>query len=234
MKITRRKVSITIAIVLLLSTLLYTEHSLARPLKKAASLIGVIDSERTIVGISDVRSTDHSRGNEKSDVMLIEYSDFGCLMCAAMQENFNKIIEEEGVRIISRHLYPYGGGVFFEQAVAAECVAKNAGEDAYFEFSQFLYKNQRNIRSEEENNTLTNKAISLGADARKYQECVENDEEIRTRIKNDSEEGWKLGARGTPYIVVVYKGVPVGISYANRYEEFLTRVKKLIANANNN
>ena len=232
MKITRRWAVIAVAVLIVLGTILYTEHSLARPLKSVASLLGIIDSERVIVGITDVRSIDHSRGNEESDTLLIEYSDFGCLMCGVMQENFKKIIEEEGVRVISRHLYPYGGGVSFDRAVAAECVAKTAGEDAYFEFTQFLYENQRNIGDEqEEDNLLANKAVSLGADARNYQECVDNDEGVRARIKDDSKEGWQLGARGTPYIVVVHKGVPVGISYANRYEEFLFRVKTLVANS---
>ena len=210
---------IIIAVILLVSTLLYTEHPSVRALKDAGSLLGVIDSEMTLIGMTDIRSTDHRRGNENSALLLIEYSDFTCLMCGAMQENFERMVREENILVISRHLFPHGSGVSLERATAAECVAKHVDEDAFFAFAEYLYthRGEKDITQAD----LENKAVLLGADAEIYRRCLTADTSVRDRILKDSEEGWRLGARGTPYIVVVYNGVPIGISYANEYGRFL-------------
>ena len=224
----RRVVVICIAVVIVVGTLLYVEHPAVRVLQRVAAGVGAIDSQHTVIGMTDIRSIDHIRGDIDAEVVLIEYSDLGCIMCAAMQESFDKIVREEDVVVVSRHLYPDKKGTAYEAAVAAECVAKHAGEDAFFSFMRYIYENQKNLGSTK---TLANKAAELGTDARQFQECVTVDMAVRDRINQDSEEGWKLGSRGTPYIVVVYKDRPIGISYANEYGKFLERVKMLVAKA---
>ncbi len=213
---------------MVIGVLLYVEHPILRSVKHVAAGVGIVDSQHTVVGMQDIRSVDHVRGDADADVVLIEYSDLGCIMCAAMQENFKKIVREEGIMLVSRHLYPHKKGAAFEAAVAAECVAKHAGEEPFFLFTQYVYKNQRNIS---DTKMLESKAIDLGADAQEFQECIATDMKVRDRIEEDSSEGWRLGSRGTPYIVVVYKDRPVGISYANEYSKFLERVKVLVAKA---
>lgn len=225
---TRRRVVMSIAVAMVVGVLLYVEHPMLRSIKHIAAGIGVVDSQHTVVGMRDVRSTDHVQGDTDADVVLIEYSDLGCIMCAAMQENFRKIVEEEGVMLVSRHLYPYKKGVAFEAAVAAECVAKHVGEESFFSFVRYVYENQRDVG---DTKMLERKAVELGADSRRFQECIATDMKVRDRIEQDSDEGWRLGSRGTPYIVVVYKDKPIGISYANEYSKFLERVKVLVAKA---
>ena len=221
----RRKVVMVLAVLVLLGTLVYIEHPSVRVLKNIAASIRAVDSQRTIIGITDVRSIDHVRGNTDSDVVLIEYSDLSCVMCAAMQDNFEKIIREENIMLVSRHLYPYTRGYAFEHAVIAECTAKHAGEKAFFTFIRYIYDNQHDIS--EDTKDLMRKAMEIGVDGQSLQECVANDKKVRERIQQDSKEGWRLGARGTPYIVVVHKDKPAGISYANEYAKFLERVKML-------
>ena len=213
---------------MVVGVLLYVEHPMLRSVKQVAAGAGIVDSQHTIVGMRDVRSIDHMRGDASADVVLIEYSDLGCIMCAAMQESFRKIAREESIMLVSRHLYPYKKGAAFEAAVAAECVAKHAGETPFFSFTQYVYENQRNIS---DTKMLESKAVDLGTDAHKFQECIATDTKVRDRIEEDSDEGWRLGSRGTPYIVVVYKDKPIGISYANEYSKFLERIKVLVAKA---
>lgn len=224
----RRKVCVVLASTILLITLFAVEHPAVRVVKGAVAALGIIDSQYTIVGLTDIRSTDHMRGNSSSDVVLIEYSDFECLMCAAMQETFRRMITEQGVLVVSRHMYPKTAQHAFDLAVAAECVGKHGGEASYFAFAEYLYGDGwgRGI-----DDALVNKAVALGASAQDFQRCIASDEPVREKVQGDSEEGWRLGARGTPYIIVVYKGKPVGISYANTYEEFLKRVTALVARA---
>ena len=224
----RRRVVVGIAIAMVAGVLLYVEHPILRAVKYIATGIGVVDSQHTIVGMRDISATDHIRGDTDADVVLIEYSDLSCIMCAAMQENFKKIVQEEDIILVSRHLYPYKKGSAFEAAVAAECVAKQSGEESFFSFIQYVYENQSDIN---DTKMLANRAVNLGADAREFQECITTDMKVRDRIEKDSSEGWRLGSRGTPYIVVVYKDRPIGISYANEYSAFLERIKMLVAKA---
>ena len=232
MQAARRKMVIIISALLVLSTLIYVEHPYTYGIKKITTSLGIIDSEHVLVGITDIRSFDHRRGNEDADTILIEYSDFGCVICAYMQENFNRIIREENILLVSRHLYLNTRGESFDQAIAAECVAKHQGEDAYFAFSEYIYKNQY-VEDANTRSALTTRAVQLGVAAKDFLECTKNDTSIPERIRKDSHDGLKLGARGTPYIVVVHKGIPVGISYANEYDKFATRVKALVAQARN-
>lgn len=227
-RITRRKVVIVIAAALLVTTLFYIEHPSVRALKSTASFIGLIDSQHTLVGLTDVRSIDHVRGNPDASVVLLEYSDFGCVLCAAMQDNFERIIREQKILLVSRHLYARAEGSSFERAVAAECVAKHAGEEAYFVFSRYLYDNQHSI---DDATDLSAKVAEFGVSVLDFQDCTEHDARVRERILRDNEEGWRLGARGTPYIIVLYNGRPVGISYANEYGKFTERIKLLIMKA---
>ena len=198
-----------------------------RALKTIASSLGLIDSQQTLVGIADIRSIDHVRGDADAAVTLVEYSDFNCLMCAAMQPNFERLVREEKVRVVSRHLYSQGATDSFERALAAECVARFAGEEAYFLFAQYLYDSQHG-QGAVSPPPLSEKAVSLGVDVYDFQSCVQDDRLVRAKVVGDSEEGWRLGARGTPYILVMYQGEPVGISYANEYDRFLDRVRLLV------
>ena len=224
----RRITVVCVAVAMVVGVLLYVEHPMVRMLKHIAAGIGVVDSQHTIIGMTDVRSIDHTQGDSDAEVVLIEYSDLSCIMCAAMRENFKKIVDEEGVLVVSRHLYPQKKGAAFEAAVAAECVAKHAGEEEFFSFIQYVYENQRDINDAK---ALANKAAALGTDARQFQECISTDKRARDRVERDSNEGWRLGSRGTPYIVVIYKDRPIGISYANEYSKFLQRVKVLVEKA---
>ena len=225
----RRKMAVSLAVIIIIATLLYVEHPSTRLLKNIISAVGLSDSQHTVIGMTDIRSTDHVRGDIDADVILVEYSDLGCVMCAAMQENFEKIVREENVLLVSRHLYPYTEGYIFERAIASECVAKHGGEQSFFTFIKYLYKNQHELTDDVA--VLRDKAVELGVNENDFKECIANDNDVRERIERDSEEGWKLGARGTPYIVVVYKDRPIGISYANEYTQFLDRVQMLVGKA---
>ena len=224
----RRFIILFLCACALIFTLFYTEHPSVRAIKNISGSIGLIDSEYTIVGVSDIRSDDHFIGDEDSNVILVEYSDFGCLLCSAMRSVFDRLVKDKKVKVVSRHLYAGSSGKYFERAVAAECVALELGEDAYNQYVDFLYSNQRVIDNSKD---LLTQAIRLGYDVKKFTRCIDSNESIKKKILRQSEEGWRLGARGTPYIIVVYDNEPVGISYANEYTAFINRIELLIINS---
>ena len=229
MGLSRRYCSVIFSVLLVFGVLLYTDHPAVRPVKSAVAALGLIDSRRAVHGITDIRAVDHVRGDIDADIVLLEYSDFDCAMCALMRENFDRLIREENMLVVSRHLYVSDASSSFDRAVAAECVAKHGDEDMYFAFSRYLYETQYDRTGD--SGTPAGMAASLGVDPRAFNSCVESDEAVRERVRSDSEEGWRLGARGTPYIVVVYGDRPIGISYANRYDRFLDRIHALVREA---
>ena len=221
----RRIVISAISFVALIGTLIYVEHPSMRAFKNLASIVGLIDSQYTILGTTDIRSVDHTLGDIDANIVLLEYSDFTCVLCAAMQEHLQRFVRENKALLVSRHLYIASGGTGYERAVAAECVAKHSDEEKYREYMQFLYSQQYAIEDQDD---LISHAVVLGVDAGEFASCINEDIDVRSHITKDSEDGFALGAKGTPYIVVVYRGVPVGVSYANDYTSFSNRVRDLI------
>lgn len=84
-------------------------------------------------------SRDHIQGNSNAKVTLIEYADFECIYCKRFLPILEKIMKENNgnVRWIYRH-YPIHQHSF-EKLVAAECVAKLKGNDAFWKYSDLLF-----------------------------------------------------------------------------------------------
>lgn len=215
-----RYILIAISATSILFTLFVVDHDSVRWIKESAIKVGLSNTEIIIAGIGDIKKGEHIRGDVDADLVLVEYSDYSCLLCAAMRDIFNRMLKEEKVQIIYRHLYKEYSGGSYERAVASECVARLLGEKAFQKYNDFLYEKQYTLRDED----IYTEAIRFGANSIEFNECIENNNDVREKIQSDSEEGWRLGARGTPYIIVVYKGEPVGISYANDYESFISHI----------
>jgi hypothetical protein len=86
--------------------------------------------------------TDHISGNANATVTIIEYSDFECPYCKQFHPTLERIIKESNgnVKWIYRH-YPLHQHSF-SMLVAAECVAKLKGEDAFWKYGDLLFSLQ--------------------------------------------------------------------------------------------
>ena len=211
--------SIIIAVTIIVGTLFYVEHPITHVIKEAGSSVNLFDTTYVVRGIADINTGDHILGDKDAPVVLIEYSDYTCVLCSVMRDVFSRLVKEESIQVVYRHYYPNGEGVGFERAIAAECVARQAGEDAFFSYSDFLYKNQFDITDEQ----LITEAIDLGVDTQLYKDCLE-DRSIKEKIREGTREARRIGAPGTPYIIIVQDNVPLGVAYANNYDNFLRRI----------
>jgi hypothetical protein len=82
--------------------------------------------------------TDHILGNPNAPITIIEYSDFECPYCKQFQPVMERIIKESpDVKWVYRN-YPLHQHSF-EKLVAAECVAKIKGNDAYWKYGDLLF-----------------------------------------------------------------------------------------------
>ncbi len=82
---------------------------------------------------------DHIQGNPNAKVTIIEYSDFECPYCKLFHPTLERLVKESNgeVKWIYRH-YPLHQHSF-EKLVAADCVGKIKGNDAFWEYSDLLF-----------------------------------------------------------------------------------------------
>jgi protein-disulfide isomerase len=153
--------------------------------------------------VAAVTDKDHIRGNKKAKVVLVEYTDFECPFCARFHPTMKQVMEEYGDKVawVQRN-YPLS---FHPQALpaaqAAECVAKSAGEDAYWKYSDKIF----------EINT-TNQAITAadiqtavtasGANWTTVKACVDSGE-FTELINGQMANGTEAGVSGTPGTIVI-------------------------------
>lgn len=90
-----------------------------------------------------VTDQDHIRGSQDAKVTLVEYSDFDCPFCSRFHTTTQQILEEyDGqVRLVYRdfpipQLHPNAPKV----AEAAECIAAQNGEDAFWSFADAYFE----------------------------------------------------------------------------------------------
>lgn len=92
--------------------------------------------------IPEITAEDHVRGNPNASVKLIEYSDYECPYCKSFHPTAQRLMTEyEGqIAWVYRHfpldrIHPNARPA----AIASECIADLAGEDAFWEFTDMVF-----------------------------------------------------------------------------------------------
>lgn len=96
-------------------------------------------SEKYEGQIAITEEGDHIFGNPNAKIKIVEYSDFECPYCKNFQKTLNKIVTESdgSVSWVYRHWPLHQNSV--EKLVAAECIAKIKGNDAFWKYSDLLF-----------------------------------------------------------------------------------------------
>ena len=179
--------------------------------------------------VRPVDKNDHIFGNPAAKVMLVEYSDFDCTFCKNFDTTLHEIVANEGasgnVAWVYRHfplieIHPDTMNL----ARAAECAASAGGADAFWKFANLLFTNQP-----ADVNKLGEYAASAGVPGDAFASCYANaSDTFDAKIKADRENALSMGAKGTPFSVIVVAGqAPVVMDGAYPYDA----VKALIDTA---
>jgi len=150
-------------------------------------------------------SEDHIRGNSKATISLIEYTDFECPFCARHHPTMLQALDEYGDKVnwVFRHYpLPFHPNAM-PAALAAECVAEDAGNDAFWEFTDLVFEKGVDKAS------LASYAQEAGASASKFTECFESGK-FSEFIGQQMSAGSNSGVKGTPGTFV----------YNNKTKEF--------------
>jgi len=178
--------------------------------------------------VRPVSEEDHIKGNPDAEVSIIEFSDFECPFCSRHHPTLARAVEEFDGKVnwAYRH-FPLTSihSEAQQAAVASECVASIAGNDAFWEFTDQLFENQRQLGTDLYNNLVT----SLGVDINEFNSCLSSGEML-ARVSEDLDEVIAAGGRGTPYSIVVSKKGKFPFSGALPYAQVEQIIKQALDN----
>lgn len=89
--------------------------------------------------VSLIETGDHVMGGVNAKIKIIEYSDLECPYCKVFHETLKKVVSESNGNVswTYRHWPIHQGSL--EKLVAAECVAKIKGNDAFWKYIELLF-----------------------------------------------------------------------------------------------
>jgi protein-disulfide isomerase len=169
-----------------------------------------------------VTDDDHVFGSRDADVFLIEYSDYKCGYCGLFHGTIEDVIKENGGRVawVYRHTPYQPGGK--ELAVASECVAEFAGEDAFWTFTNDVFENQKFVSDK----WILSEVAKFNIDDAKFKECLSSGK-YDSLISKYTSNAQGLGGNGTPYNVILTKDGGVikfsGAQPKERVDMFINR-----------
>jgi protein-disulfide isomerase len=178
-----------------------------------------------------VDDTDYIRGNPNAPILIIEYSDYDCPFCKQYHSTLSQIMSEYGVtgkvawvyrQFPIAQLHPNSPRV----SEAALCVGELGGNDAFWTFTDLVFE-------EREANEATNVAripdyvAAAGVDAAAHAECLSSGR-MTEAVTDSVEDAFNLGARGTPYTVVMVGNQQAVINGAQSYDTVKSIVDNLI------
>lgn len=138
-----------------------------------------------------------SKGDEKAPVQIVEYSDFQCPSCQAVQMQIHELLDRYPGKIyfIFKH-FPLAGHKFSPLAhQSAEC-ANEQGK--FWEFHDRLYQDQMVWSvALDPLSIFLNYAKDLNLNEERFARCLEN-AEVAGRIQAEKSEGQSWGVTSTP------------------------------------
>lgn len=161
------------------------------------------------IQLDPVTEQDHVLGSVDAPVKIVEYSDIECPYCQSAHPILKDVVDQyDGdVAWVYRH-FPLG---FHPEAkpaaIASECVSELAGNDAFWEFLDYLFVNQSTALNEA---SYEEQAISHGIDASAFRGCLSSGK-YDQKIDDHMAGGAKAGVSGTPSMIIV---APDGSKYS--------------------
>lgn len=143
----------------------------------------------------------HLYGNPYAETTIVEFSDYECPFCSRLHPTLKQVVDESDgdINWEYRHLPLSIHASAEPAAIASECVADLAGNDAFWEYSNTLLANQRGLTE----SFLESEASVLGIGTEEFKACVTSPEML-DRVNADTQRAVSLGGSGTPFSVIEF------------------------------
>lgn len=139
-----------------------------------------------------------SKGDVNAPVVMVEFSDYECTICARFYTETLALIEKDyidtgKVKLVYKD-FPLSFNPNAQKAAeAARCVRVQLGDEGYWKMHDLLFENQQSL-SEENYKTW---ARSLKANGDKFDKCLDSGE-FASAVQDDFLYGQQLGVSGIP------------------------------------
>lgn len=183
-----------------------------------------------LAAVPEVTDKDWIVGNRNAKVVLVEYSDFECPFCARFHPTLLQAKEEFGndVAWVYRH-YPLPFHPNAQKAAeAAECVAKQKGNDGFWKFGDKLFEENNKLGGTITPEVIKATAEATGVNMDAYTKCLDSGE-MANKVKDVMTGGSSAGVNGTPGTFIVTKdGAQELIPGALPYEQVKPLIEKYL------
>ena len=168
------------------------------------------------------------RNSPNKDLELVEFADFQCPHCKDAQANMEKLAADfPKARIVFQN-YPLPQHAQAANAAAyGLCVAKLAGNDAFFTFAAAVFEGQEGLSTADGATlTLNSAATKAGVDAAKAAACVA-DPATKAAVEASVKLAKELNILSTPTLVINGRQVALGGSNYETLKKIVTYQAKI-------
>jgi protein-disulfide isomerase len=138
------------------------------------------------------------KGSKDAKVTIVEFSDFQCPFCGKGADVVNQINKKYGNKVkIAFKQFPLPMHKDAPLTSEASMCVFEQNKDKFWKFHDLAFKNQDKLDAE----SLIKHAKSVGADEKKFKECLDS-HKFAEYVKKDMSYGEKLGVRSTPTFFV--------------------------------
>ena len=163
---------------------------------RAGATIRVLISEPALPVQSISVDDDPSRGDAKAPVTIVEFTDFQCPSCAALQPILEEVLKSYGnkVRLVVRD-FPLGRHENARKAAEAAEAANAQGK--FFEYTALLFKRQDKLDVP----SLKKYASEVGLNRARFDVELDGGK-YAAEVKHDMDDGETYGIDSTPAVFV--------------------------------
>jgi protein-disulfide isomerase len=171
------------------------ESALSERLRKQANIRMLLVEPQPLVQAINV-DDDPVRGDANARVTIVEFTDFQCPSCAAMQPIIDEVLKsyEKKVRFVVRD-FPLLAHANARKAAEAANAANAQGK--FFEYAEVLFKHQNALDVP----SLKKYASDLGLNRSLFDAALDSGK-YAAEIRHDIDDGEKYGVDSTPTIFV--------------------------------
>ena len=144
-----------------------------------------------------VSTTDHAQGNDKADLVIVEYGDYQCPYCGAAYPVLKELIKEFGsqVKFVFRN-FPLSEMHQYARPAAIAAEAANL-QGKFWEMHDAIYENQGSLNEL----FLFELAEKIGLNVSQFKTDIQK-AELEDKVDSDFESGIMSGVNGTPSFFV--------------------------------
>ncbi|HEX8993757.1 MAG TPA: thioredoxin domain-containing protein, partial [Candidatus Paceibacterota bacterium] len=125
----------------------------------------------SLSGVRAASAQDHIVGSPDAKVVIVEYADFECPYCSMIYTTLKKVVADSNGQVAWVYREFPLDSIHPEarpSAEAAECLAAELGNDAFWKFADAAFEDQKDLGAQ----LYASTAASLGADQKTFSDCT--------------------------------------------------------------